>query len=223
MEALVAIIIGFAALVAYAVPVYAENLLNGTGQTGTSLNSTESDVPVLEKISEKGTYLVQLRWAQLTLNPEDEFDFQIFFLNATAEAAANTTTDWPDANTTRAGSNTDLFVTNATESLLPVASYDISIYSSDGRLLWEKKEQPGEGGMPGQIAKLESNYTGPITINISNIRPGWNYTGTQDPTDSVVFSATVVPEFQVFGVLMLAAGVATITVVKLKWKTSDES
>ncbi|HUG95994.1 MAG TPA: hypothetical protein VMJ94_00500 [Nitrososphaera sp.] len=89
-------------------------------------------------------------------------------------------------------------------------SYDITIYAGDGRELWEKADQPGETGRGTQRIDFEGNYTGPITINITNIRPWWDAGGTvtaEDLTDSVSFTATVVPEFPV-ALALLAGGVA---------------
>ena len=35
-----------------------------------------------------------------------------------------------------------------------------------------KLDQPGQGGRATQRIELDSNYTGPVAINISDIRPG---------------------------------------------------
>jgi hypothetical protein len=206
---LFAVIAGFVGVFVCSIPAFAQGTLDGVGQDGISLNSTETGVPLLEKISEKGIYLVQLRWAQVTLNPNNELDLQIFFLNATASRETNRTVGAPGTNTTKSGTETGEVVTNATESLLPIASYDISIYSSEGGLLWQKLEQPGHGGMPGQRVLFEGNYTGPVTIEIANIKPGWGADDAREElTDSVTFSATVVPEFPPLAVLPLAAAIA---------------
>jgi hypothetical protein len=67
--------------------------------------------------------------------------------------------------------------------------------------------------------ELLSNYTGPVTVEVTNIQPGWNVGETataEDMTDSVKFSATIAPEFPVAAV-MLAAGIAG-TLAILRWR-----
>ncbi|HKZ61118.1 MAG TPA: hypothetical protein VJZ68_01705 [Nitrososphaera sp.] len=55
--------------------------------------------------------------------------------------------------------------------MLTVENYDIAIYADDGRELWEKVGQPGHGGRARQRIDFEGNYTGPVTICITDIRP----------------------------------------------------
>lgn len=206
------------AILLYCIPALAQESLDEV-ENSISLNST-SGMPLLEKISDKGIYLVQLRWPQLTLDPNNELVFQIFFLNASAPTGANGTIAPPGSNLTKSGTETGLYVPNATESLLPIASYDISIYSGDGRLLWQKTEQPGHGGMPGQRVRFEENYTGSVTIDISNIKPGWGAdAATEDMKDSVKFAATVVPEFPLLPVLPAALAFAAIILAGYRLRT----
>ena len=76
----------------------------------------------------------------------------------------------------------------------------MAIYTPDGRKLWEKLDQPGQGGRATQRIDLDSNYTGPVTVNISDIRPGGECgrnSYATDMTDSVTFTATIVPEFPI--------------------------
>ena len=190
-------------------------------------NDTQGDLeldapgsePVLEQLSEKGIYNVLLRWPQGPAS-QGGLQIEIVFLNASApeptpENIPQTETNDTGASTPGASGFTDPSILEAT---LPVESYDIAIYGDDGTLQWEKKDQPGLGGRGTQDIDFEGNYTGPITINITNIRPGWNpETATaEDMTDSVSFTATVVPEFPLV-VLILAGGVATgIAAFRLK-------
>jgi hypothetical protein len=90
----------------------------------------------------------------------------------------------------------------------------MAIYTPDGRKLWEKLDQPGQGGRAGQRIELNSNYIGPVKIAISDIRQsgstGSGATGA-DNTDSVTFNANVtraIPEFPVVP-LLLAIGIIT--------------
>jgi hypothetical protein len=190
-------------------------VLNGAEEDNQNLNSTETDIPILEEVSDKGIYRVQLKWTQVPLNPEDVFDLQLVFLNASAPTAT-----LPEAEGNFSGSGSEVGETTPgiVDSPLPIESYDIAIYSDDGTELWKKVNQPGEGGRPGQNVEL-ANYTGPATIEVTNIKPGWDLgetTTAEDMTDSVKFSATIVPEFPV-AIVMLAAGVAA-TIAILRWR-----
>jgi hypothetical protein len=96
---------------------------------------------------------------------------------------------------------------------LPVESYDMILYSPDGNKLWEKLDQPGLGGRGTQRIVLESDYRGPVTVEISDIRPGWDVgeaATAGNMTDSVTFTATIVPEFPVATVLLAIGITATI-------------
>jgi hypothetical protein len=96
-----------------------------------------------------------------------------------------------------------------------VESYDMAIFTPDGRKLWEQLDQPGQGGRATQRIELDSNYTGPVTVHVSDIRPGGagNETGTAaDMADSVTFTVTIVPEFPLVTVLLAIGIIATIAV-----------
>ena len=91
-------------------------------------------------------------------------------------------------------------------------SYDIAIYDNEGKEVWKKVDQPGLGGRGAQDIAFGGNVTGPITIKISDITPGWLPSGSSETnslTDSVAFSTSVVPEFPV-AALLFAAAIATI-------------
>lgn len=177
--------------------------------------------PVLEQMSEKGTYRVQIRWPQDAPAPQPSLQIELVFLNAsspqpTEENFPQTETNDTGASTPGASGFTDPGII---ESPLPVESYDIAIYADDGRVLWEKADQPGLGGRGTQSINFDGNYTGPITINVTDIRPGWDLGETvtaEDMADSVSFAATVVPEFPI-AVVLLAGGVAAaIAAARLK-------
>ena len=168
--------------------------LNGASEDNLKLNATGTDIPLIEKISQKGIYKVQLRWPQVPLNPQDAFQIQLFFLNATAPTAS---LPRAETNFTGSGSESAFTVPDIVASLLPIESYDITIYSQDGAILWQKLNEPGYGGRPGQRIVLENQYTGPVTIEVTNIRPGWNIddgssASAEDMIDSVKFEASIV-------------------------------
>jgi hypothetical protein len=100
-----------------------------------------------------------------------------------------------------------------------VESYDMAIFTPDGRKLWEQLDQPGQGGRGTQRIELDSNYTGPVTVRISDIRPGATTGQTAsgaDMTDAVTFTVTIVPEFPLVPVLLATGIVATIVVQKYR-------
>jgi hypothetical protein len=180
----------------------------------TQLNATSTDVPVLQQVSEKGIYLVELKWPQAISDVEDALQVEIVFNNASAPMPTNTTIPQREGNETGVGIEAGLTVPEALGGEpMHVESYDIAIYTPDGRKLWEQLDQPGQGGRATQRIELESNYTGPVTIDISDIRPGGGGDETAtaaDMADSVTFTATIVPEFPLVTVLLAIGIIATI-------------
>jgi hypothetical protein len=158
------------------------NLSSSTDQRDIVLNTTSTDIPVLEKLSDKGTYLVQLRWSQApSLLPEDGFDMEIVFLNASAPRA--TTQTFPTTETNESEGSSVVGSTGYTdpsliERMVPIRSYDIAIYSDDGRELWKKENQAVQGGRAYERVTLEQPYTGNITISIRNIEGAEGLSGT---------------------------------------------
>lgn len=183
-----------------------------------SLNSTGSgsELPLLEKVSDNGTYLVQLVWPTLPLNPDNAFDLQVFFLNASDPRGINGTAAQPETNFTGSGTEAGGTVPEAMQSIIDVESYDIAIYSDDGSVLWQKMDQPGVGGSAGERVII-GNYTGPVTIEITDIRPGSETaTAAGDMTDSVRFTASVVPEFPLVAVPLVASIAAVLFVLRMR-------
>ncbi len=184
----------------------------------TQLNATSTDVPVLEQISEKGIYLVELKWPQTITDVEDALQVEIVFNNASAPTPTENTIPESEGNETGVGTEAGLTVPEVLGGEpMHVESYDMAIYTPDGRKLWEQLDQPGLGGRGTQRIELESNYTGPVTIDISDIRPGGsgNETATAtDMADSVTFTATIVPEFPFVTILLAIGIIATIAVAQ---------
>jgi hypothetical protein len=158
------------------------NLSSSTDQRDIVLNTTSTDIPVLEKLSDKGTYIVQLRWSQApSLLPEEGFDMEIVFLNASAPPA--TTQTFPTTETNQSEGASTVGSTGYTdpsliERMVPIKSYDIAIYSDDGRELWKKENQAVQGGRAYERVTLEELYTGNITISIQNIEGAGGLAGT---------------------------------------------
>jgi hypothetical protein len=184
----------------------------------TQLNATSTDVPVLEQISEKGIYRVELKWPQTITDVEDALQVEIVFNNASTPMPTENTIPEREGNETGVGTEAGLTVPEVLGGEpMHVESYDMAIYTPDGRKLWEQLDQPGQGGRATQRIELDSNYTGPVTIDISDIRPGGsgNETATAaDMTDSVTFTATIVPEFPLVTILLAIGIIATIAVAQ---------
>ena len=146
------------------------------------LNTTKTDIPVLEKISDNGTYRVQIRWGQSpSLLPENGFDMEIVFLNASAPPSTSQT--FPTKETTEMGDPSTMGSTGYTdpsriENMVPIQSYDMTVYSDDGRELWKKENQAVQGGRAYERVTLEEPYTGNITISIQNIKGTGGLSGT---------------------------------------------
>jgi hypothetical protein len=184
----------------------------------TQLNTTSTDIPVLEQLSEKGNYRVQLKWPQTVDDAQNALQIEIVFVNASSPSPTNNTIPEREGNATGSGTEAGLTVPETIgDEPEAVESYDMILYTPDGNKLWEKLDQPGQGGRATQRIVLENDYRGPVTIQISDIRPGGGNVGETamagDNTDSVTFTATIVPEFPVATVL-LAVGI-TATIVAL--------
>lgn len=184
----------------------------------TQLNATGIEAPVLEKISDKGIYNVQLKWPETVDDAQNSLQVEIVFVNASAPLPTNNTIPETEGNASGSG-GTEVGLT-VPESIggepLAVESYDMIIYDPDGNKLWEKLDQPGLGGRGTQRIVLESDYRGPVTVEVSDIRPGWDVgetTTAGNMTDSATFTATIVPEFPVATVLLAIGITATIAVM----------
>jgi hypothetical protein len=180
----------------------------------TQLNATGTDVPVLEKISDKGIYNVQLKWPETIDDAQNALQVEIVFVNASAPLPTNNTIPEREGNATGSGTEAGLTVPESIGGQpLSVESYDMIIYTPDGNKLWEMLDQPGLGGRGTQRIVLESDYRGPVTVEISDIRPGWDVGETaitSDMADSVTFTATIVPEFPIATILLAIGITATI-------------
>jgi hypothetical protein len=186
----------------------------------TELNTTSSNIPVLEQLSEKGNYRVQLKWPQTIDDAQNALQVEIVFVNASAPLPTNNTIPEREGNATGSGTEAGLTVPETIgPEPEPIDSYDMTLYTPDGNKLWEKLDQPGQGGRATQRIVLESDYRGPVTIQISDIRPAGGNTGQNatagDNADSVTFTATIVPEFPVATVLLAIGITGTLIIVAL--------
>ena len=200
-------------------PVFAQQV-NDTGTSELQVNATTHE-PILQQKSDKGIYNVLLKWPEAIDNPQAGIQVEIVFLNASAPPPTPANIPQTETNNTGASALQDpgFNVPGIIESTLAVKSYDMTIYGNDGKELWKKVNQPGQGGRGTQDIQFGGNITGPITIKISNITPGWLTPGTaeaKDLTDSVTFTTSVVPEFPVAGALFAATVAVTVAAVRLR-------
>ena len=191
-----------------------------TEDTSSELNITSTDAPVLQQVSEKGIYLVDLKWPLTYTDAEDSLQVELVFNNASAPPPTSDTIPQREDNFTFSGpEDTRTVPAVLGGEPMHVESYDMAIFTPDGRKLWEQLDQPGQGGRGTQRIELDSNYTGPVTVRISDIKPGSNIGQTAsgaDMTDAVTFTVTIVPEFPIVPTLLAIGIVATITVHKYR-------
>lgn len=191
-----------------------------TDDTSTGLNVTSTDAPVLQQVSEKGIYLVELKWPLTYTDAENSLQVELVFNNASAPPPTSDTIPQTEDNFTDSGVEDTRTVPEILGGEpMHVESYDMAIFTPDGRKLWEQLDQPGQGGRGTQRIELDSNYTGPVTVHVRDIRPGattGEAAGGADMTDAVTFTVTIVPEFPLVPVLLAIGIVATIVVQKYR-------
>jgi hypothetical protein len=179
---------------------------NGGVGAGSSNQYQGGQGMILEKISDKGNYRVQIMWNQLgsqSVNavpsgnttssptiPKQGFEMEVDFLNASAPLPTGKTVPQKESgikSESPVGASVNQIPTpSIIQTTVPVDSYDITIYSDHGQELWKKLNQPVTAGRGVQRVIFEnSNYTGGITIQITNIKSG------DIPPNAVTFTAKV--------------------------------
>ena len=185
--------------------VLAQSSNGGVGASATNQYQGGQGM-ILEKISDKGNYRVQIMWNQLGSQsatavpsgnttssptiPKQGFEMEVDFLNASAPLPTGKTVPQRESgikSESPVGASVNQIPTpSIIQTTVPIDSYDITIYSDDGRQLWKKLNQPVTAGRGVQRVIFEnSNYTGGITIQITNIKSG------DIPPNAVTFTAKV--------------------------------
>jgi hypothetical protein len=126
--------------------------------------------PILQKISDKGTYLVTVKSGQSSISTG--LNMEIVFLNKTSPYL-NAAPPNAESNlsSTEYNKSSGLVVPSVVERTVPVKSYDLVIYSNDSKELWKKVNQTTQGGRAPQTIMLKDYDIGDITISIKNIVP----------------------------------------------------
>jgi hypothetical protein len=161
--------------------------------------SIGSQGPITTKISDKGIYKVQLTFVSPSpiqspsILPKKGFQMEVDFLNASAPPPATQTIPQKES----AGQP------GIIQRLVPIDSFDMTIYSSNGKVLWNKTNQAVTSGRAIEtISFTNSSYAGDITILIDNIKASNTMAGGNPMTplstpapkgtpDSVKFTATL--------------------------------
>jgi len=165
-----------------------DNKSNNPITSDTQLKSSSTNLPILTKVSDNGIYKIQLRWSNPlgiqspNILPKNGFDMEILFLNATAPEPTNQTIPQKETNikgdTSLQNDATRFSEPSSIQRLVPVDSFDITIYSQDGKVLWNKSNQPVTAGRAAERITFENGYTGGITILINNIKASTGMVGT---------------------------------------------
>jgi hypothetical protein len=161
--------------------------------------SSGSQGPVTTKISDKGIYKIQLTFVSPSpiqspsVLPKKGFQMEVDFLNASAPPPATQTIPQKES-----GSQPGII-----QRLVPIDSFDMTIYSNNGKVLWNKTNQAVTSGRAIEtISFTNSSYAGDITILIDNIKASNSMAGGNPMTplstpalkgtpDSVKFTATL--------------------------------
>src|SRR6185503_9600683 len=127
-------------------------MLPSIGYSQFSDNSTVKDgqevklvTPILQRISDKGTYLVAIKSGQSPISTG--LNIEIVFLNKTSPYLS---TPPPNSesnlSSTEYNKSSGMVIPSVVERTLPVKSYDITINSGDGKEIWKKINQIPQGG-----------------------------------------------------------------------------
>ena len=150
--------------------------------------------PLVTNISSKGIYEVQLGLStgiSLQSLPKSGFSPYIRFMSATAPPATSKTipnhAGGGGLAMTVGGSGTQYNVPGSILRIVPIKSFDMTIYDSHGKLLWKAANQIPSAGLKLVHVVFPKGTSGHITISIHDIKsPSPNI-----PPDSVYFAAKV--------------------------------
>jgi hypothetical protein len=121
-------------------------------------------------------YRVQLRSNEsFSLLPKNGFNMQMLFLNTSSTSAQSTTT------------------TSEMKQLILVSGFDMTIYSNNDKVLWQKTGFEN-------VSLTNGGYIGGITIQLNNIKPSPVPIGTAIPllsssnnnSNSAILGATTI-------------------------------
>jgi len=150
--------------------------------------------PLITNISNKGIYHVQLGLSpglSLQSLPTHGFSPYIRFMSATAPPATSKTipnnANGGGLGMTVGASGTQYNVPGSILRIVPIKSFDMTIYDSHGKVIWNIANQKTSAGLKLVHVVFPKGTSGPITISIHNIKSPLSNV----PTDSADFAAKV--------------------------------
>jgi hypothetical protein len=151
--------------------------------------------PLITNISNKGIYKVQLGLStgiSLQSLPNSGFSPYVRFMSASALPATSKTipnnANGGGLGMTVGGSGTQYNVPGSILRIVPIKSFDMTIYDSHGKVLWNIANQKPSAGLKLVHVVFPKGTSGHITISIHDIKS----TRPNVPTDLVDFAAKVV-------------------------------
>ncbi|MGH9987502.1 MAG: hypothetical protein ACRD8W_26455, partial [Nitrososphaeraceae archaeon] len=75
--------------------------------------------------------------------------------------------------------------------IVPIDSFDITIYDDEGKEMWSKTDQTLTAGRAPMRVMLDPNYSGGITITVNDIKSPLTSGSNEKADESVRFTATV--------------------------------
>jgi hypothetical protein len=185
---------------------FAQNPENTSQSNGAQIKLI---TPILQKISDKGTYLIVIKSGQSPISTG--LNLEILFLNKTSPyLSAPPPNAESNLSSTEYNKSSGLVIPSVIERTIPVKSYDILLSSSDGKEIWKKANQVPQGGRGPQTITLDNYDLKNITITLSNIVAdptivdilnqnanntnefaALNQTESKLPTDSVKFQTSI--------------------------------
>jgi hypothetical protein len=139
---------------------------NFSSSSNTTKLSNPNSAPV-SKISDKGIYNVQLKWSSSSPNQSPSsvskqgFTLELLFQNSSSPVG---TGGYP-------------------QRVVPVDSFNMTIYGNHGKVLWSKTNEPVTAGKAVETVNFTKGYGGDITILINDIK-----SSVLKGTDSVKFT-----------------------------------
>src|SRR5919199_3934385 len=158
-----------------------QNSNSNNDNTKPAIANITNNGNVVEKASDKGMYRIQLRSNEsFSSLPKKGFDLQILFMNASGASAQSNNTN----GATITGSQQQQ--QQQTKQLVPVNGFDITIYSNNGNVLWQKTNQTinAATAFENVVFAYGSYSGGGITIQLTNIKPSPVPIGTAIPLGS---------------------------------------
>lgn len=162
-----------------------------------NLNSTASPGPIVEKVSDNQNYLVQLRWTPYgLLLPSDGISYTVYFLDAQQpRSTEELVPPWESNYSGFSRINPSLFIDPYILNFETVESYDMTVYSDAGSILWQEDDLKVYGGRDWGMITFAEIYRGPITIEVTDIKPADGVIDTNNNIpmqDSVTFTSLVI-------------------------------